>query len=455
MDSIGLEAGATSLPGIILYPTTLLLTVLIALVLLRQRRMIVRYTAFAPWVRYMASFYHQYTFLPLAAGLSTNALISSSMFAVGLLFVRRKHLLLKLLMPVYLMIFIVLLSGLANHDYGGTLDIVVKFGYMIVVSLAVFESLGMIGERRVSKLLFWVFLTPLLFQVLSIGLNVKKFSEEDNSTTYIGGYSHEAAFSMILATCLVVATFATEVRRSTRNAMFLICLIGILFANYRTTILAIAPIVLVQFNAELLAPFKRSHRPFVIIGTVVISAMAFAAAAWILRDRFETLAQAFQPWDRLLKPPYEFTEDDKQLLSARGYIWSQYVYAYATGSRLHHLLGFGANSWQGVFDVYAHNTLISSLYEYGPFGVFAMVLMWGTMLMAAMRARQGPRISLIAAHLSFIILNMATMPHWNIEGDILYGVICGYTFHWRLRSAEATAPELQARTVPPSARSTA
>jgi len=449
MDSIGLDAGATSLPGLILYPTTLLLALITAFVVLRQRHIIAKYAVFAPWIRYMASFYHQYTFLPLLGSLSINALISASMFAVGMLCVKRKHLLLKLLLPIYAMIFIVLLSGLANHDYGGTLDIVVKFGYLLVVSLAVFESLNTVGERRMSKVLLWIFLTPLTFQILSIALGVKKYSEEDNSTTYIGGYSHEAAFSMILATCMVIVSFSSGLRRSARNALFLTCLAGILLANYRTTILAMFPIVLVYFNAELLAPFNRKQRPFVIIVTLAISAVAFAAAAWMLRDRFETLAQAFEPWNRLLKPPFEFTEDDKQLLSARGYIWSQYIYAYHSGTRLNHLIGFGADSWQGVFDVYAHNTLISSLYEYGPLGVIAMLSLWGTMLMAAIRARQGPRASLMAAHLSFIILNMATMPHWNIEGDILYGVICGYTFHWRFRPAEAKAPARAPQRIPP------
>jgi hypothetical protein len=59
------------------------------------------------------------------------------------------------------------------------------------------------------------------------------------------------------------------------------------------------------------------------------------------------------------------------------------------------------------------------------------------MLIAALKVKHGPRASLIAAHIGFIILNMATMPHWMIEGDILYGIICGYTFYYRLRPAEA------------------
>jgi hypothetical protein len=36
---------------------------------------------------------------------------------------------------------------------------------------------------------------------------------------------------------------------------------------------------------------------------------------------------------------------------------------------------------------------------------------------------------MLAAHLSFILLSMSTMPLWMIQGNILYGIICGYTLH--------------------------
>jgi len=35
---------------------------------------------------------------------------------------------------------------------------------------------------------------------------------------------------------------------------------------------------------------------------------------------------------------------------------------------------------------------------------------------------------------------MATMPHWMIEGDIWYAIICGCTLHYMLRPAEQKAP---------------
>jgi hypothetical protein len=31
---------------------------------------------------------------------------------------------------------------------------------------------------------------------------------------------------------------------------------------------------------------------------------------------------------------------------------------------------------------------------------------------------------------------MATMPHWMLEGDILYGVLCGYTLYMLRRTVD-------------------
>jgi hypothetical protein len=39
----------------------------------------------------------------------------------------------------------------------------------------------------------------------------------------------------------------------------------------------------------------------------------------------------------------------------------------------------------------------------------------------------------------FLALNMGTMPMWMIEGNILYGIICGYTLY--LLSLQGRAPQ--------------
>jgi Ca2+/Na+ antiporter len=39
------------------------------------------------------------------------------------------------------------------------------------------------------------------------------------------------------------------------------------------------------------------------------------------------------------------------------------------------------------------------------------------------------RGQLVCTHIGFILLNMATMPFWQIEGLILYALLCGYTYY--------------------------
>jgi hypothetical protein len=81
-----------------------------------------------------------------------------------------------------------------------------------------------------------------------------------------------------------------------------------------------------------------------------------------------------------------------------------------------------------LFKVYPHNTLVGTAYELGLVGVLGMLLLWMTMLWAAITAK-GERLMLIAAHASFLLLNMATMPFWQVEGLGLYGFLCGYTMY--------------------------
>jgi hypothetical protein len=424
---------APSLPGWLLYPSTLMLFVLLCVVIYRSRVRQEAFAIFVPWFRYVVSTYHTITFQSAVAGLSWNALGSSGIFLLGLLVVKPRDFALKLLFPCYCLMGVILLSGLANRDIGGTIDAIVKLGFFLVLSLSFYEALGKVGEKRATARMLWSFVPPLLFQVLSVVFGIAKATETDGSTSYIGGYNHEAAFSIILATCLFVGAIASGLNRWLRFAILVACIAGILLANYRTTIIAVAPLIVVQINADILGRFSRQQR--IVIGAffAFISVILVGIVGWVLRDRFADLATVLDSGTELMKRPELYTRTEVQMMSARPYIWSGYIYGYLDGGTLQHLIGFGGNSWDGVFSKYAHNTLISSLYEYGIAGIIAFPYLWISMLLAALRVRHSARAKLVAAHLSFLLLNMATMPHWMIEGDILYGLICGYTFHCLLR----------------------
>jgi len=198
--------------------------------------------------------------------------------------------------------------------------------------------------------------------------------------------------------------------------------------------------VLMQFNADVLARF--SPRLRVIIGLVLlgVTAAGAIAAAWLMREKFADLSVVFSDPGSLIKPQAQYTPEEKRLLSARPWIWAGYIDAYLNGGLKNWVLGFGPNAWVGKFSVYAHNTLVGTLYEYGIVGVVAMIVLWSWMLFCALRVKHGPKGKLLAAHASFLLLNMATMPHWTIEGNLLYGIICGYTVYLLLGPATKPAP---------------
>ncbi|MEZ5831791.1 MAG: hypothetical protein R3D05_11475 [Dongiaceae bacterium] len=438
-----------SLPGWLLYPATLLVLVLLAYPFYRTRSLIARYVLFALCFRYLASAHHDFTFNASPIGISWNALGSVAVFGLGLLLIRTRHLLLTPLVPFYVVIGVVVLSAFVNHSIGSSFDVVVKYGYLIIITIAVYESISERGEERTMSLLLWAMVTPLFLQMLSIIFDVKKGVEGLGAgVSYVGGYNHEAGFSTVLATGLVIACFATSLRTWARGVIILALLVGLLFANYRTTIIAFAPLAFVQFNADFVGRFSPRVRVAIGLAILGVSAVGALVAAWFLREKFADLATVFSEPGRLIKPPEFYTLDEKHLLSARPYIWAGYIDAYVNGSLKNWILGFGPNYWVGRFPVYAHNTLISTIYEYGVVGVVAMIGLWSSMLIAALRVKEGPKGKLLAAHISFLILNMATMPHWTIEGNILYGIVCGYTFYLLLGPATKPQPRAAIATKP-------
>jgi O-antigen ligase len=138
----------------------------------------------------------------------------------------------------------------------------------------------------------------------------------------------------------------------------------------------------------------------------------------------------------MIKPPNEFSREEGDLLSGRTYLWSGYYYHWKEqGTSVQHLVGFGPDSWRKYFPIYAHNTFVDYLFEYGVLGLLALLLLFGSGLALALRTRR-ERWKLVAAHLSFIVLNLATMPMWSVEGLILYGLLYGYTLYfWSVGSA--------------------
>jgi hypothetical protein len=418
---------APSLPAGVLYVTSALLSCLLLFLFWRTKCRIANFILFAVWARYMMSAFHAVTYVDSPIGLSWNALGSCFIFGLGLLVIDRKLLRLQFFLPFYVLVAVIVLSGIVNRDVSGTVNAVIKYGYLLVLACGTCEALQRHGEQRFLRLLIWAFVPLIVFQVLSVVLDVSKVTEADASISYIGGYNHEAAFSIALATGFIVVAFAKDIPIFLKGSMLAVTLTGLLLANYRTAILAIVPSLFVQFAMGSMEMFPKRQRPAIGIAMTLLCFIAVVIAASFMAGRYRDIATLVTSGADLIKPPSEFTRAEGEVMSGRLAIWSEYLYAYAGGTDLQKLVGLGANSWIGVFRYYAHNTIVSQLYEYGILGVLALFYMWSAMLAAALRLPRGTRARLVGAHLSFILLNLATMPLWMIEGYILYGLLCGYT----------------------------
>jgi len=419
-------AGAPSFPLPILIAVALLMAVPLFLAARRLEGDAARFLIGAIWLRYIMSVFHVITFKPLLAGLSLNAVGSILVTAFGLALLKQRHLLLKPLLPVYLLIALALFSAHLNAGLATALNALVKYLYFCVLFVATYEALRDNPAPRLFRLILVAFAPLLVFQALSIVTGVVKASELDGSRSYIGGYDHEAAFSVALATFFVAAAFAGGINRWLKSALLVALLVGIVLANYRTTILAMVPFAAWLFVSRGARRFLPAQRlPLLAAGALIACALLFVAAG-LAGDRFADLGRFLGDPSHYIKPQDEFSLDDRRLLSGRAYIWSGYIFMWIDGTPAQHLFGYGPDSWSDWFKVYPHNTMIAYLFELGLAGLATLVWWWTAMVALAMRARRGLRADLLFALCSFILLNLATMALWQVEGLILFALVCGY-----------------------------
>jgi hypothetical protein len=413
-----------SLPAWALFPTSAIFAIAIFYVLARTRTSAERYLIFAVWLRYMLSAFHEYTYRPAVPGLSFIAIGSLGLISLGFLVLDKRRLFIWAFLPVVIICLLMLVSGFVNQYPEGAIEPIVRWIFFVIIAVAFWQAIDVGGPRAISRLL-WVFVPPIIFQLLSIALGVAKAGEADGSVSYIGGFYHEQPFSLILASCFFLATFAPQLRRTVRVGLSVISLVGIAIANYRTTIVGMAPLAAVQLYTGIPAAVTATQRRFVRMALIVAAVCGVAVVSAVDSQRFADFGALASRGTSIIKPPEDFSREDRLVLNGRTWMWSSYIYAYDAGTPVQKVFGFGPDSWASIFSRYAHNTLVS--YELGVLGVAAILLLWGTMASIGLRVRRGLRVKVLAAHASFFLLNMATMPHWQIEGNILYSLICGYT----------------------------
>jgi O-antigen ligase len=274
--------------------------------------------------------------------------------------------------------------------------------------------------------------------VLSILAGLGKVSEKDSSICFIGGYNHEAAVSIVILTLLYCACVLERDRPKLTILVMPVAVVSLLLANYRTTLLAALPILAATMFFGTVRRFSPRDRPFIVIVVALVGATIFYAAAIAMQERFSDLLVVLSNGTNLFKPPEYYTVADADLLSARAIIWSRYITAYLNGSITNLAIGFGPETWDELFTTYAHNSFVSVLYEAGIFGLVGLVLLFAWNFGFAARTAWDRRPLAMSAHIGFLVLNLATMPLWLIEGNVLLALTLAYTLHVQAPSTART-----------------
>ncbi len=394
----------------------------------RQCNKYLAFVVIALWLRFTLSAFHHITYEPVFAGFSINALASIGIAFAGLLMLPPRVLALRSLLWLYIFLACIVISGLVNMRIMGLVNVMVKWSVFVAIAGALFMAIRRTGKDMVLRKVLVAFFLPVTLQIMSVLLGEVKATEADGSASYIGGYNHEAAFSMIIASFTLVVGLISPKEVRFRAILFALGCILVVLANYRTSILAILPMAAMFVFASVESKVASRHKPVFYILSLFGISIAFLVLSYTMQDRFGDIVVFLSSWQDLIKAPEYYSEAEKDIFSARVYIWSLYIHAYVLADPINQIFGMGPEAWNGVFKKYAHNTYVSYLYEYGIVGLLAFFAAVGSFLIQAFKTGDRRYAWLLfSSMIGFLIMNLATMPLWNIEGLLLYALLIGVT----------------------------
>jgi len=381
---------------------------------------------FAIWGRYLLAGLHEYTYPAVVAGVSPIALFTLGVALAGLALVPPRFYNRYYLLPFYLAIALTLLSGALNGTVMGALETVARWVFFLTVALLLLRAMQLYTIRHVLQALLVLTLTPLFLQYLGIPLGVAGTDVVDGATVYDGGYAHNGAFVMILMACLYVVLLMPWSNGVVPSVLTLLCLLGIVFANYRTAIVATLPVVGIYFLTMTLRGSVVVARPMILFAAVVAVGGTLLALPNILPERYGDVLAVPRQATALVKPPELYTASERRLFTGRVYIWAQYIDAWLTGPDLNKLLGYGPGAYkQGDFSSHPHNTLVRFLYEFGVAGIFLVILIFVSQAMLALMIEDKFKTMVVMACFAGIfIIGLAAVPLREMEGVILMAVLC-------------------------------
>lgn len=423
-------AGQWALPPAAALPVLLILLIALAVAVMRLKPRAARYVLIALWLRFAMDCFSSFSLREAAAGVTWNAVGSILFTVAGLLVIRHRHLLLAVLLPIYGLLAIMAVSSFANGVPFAMVEQSAKFGLLICMIVATYEAANDEGPERFAAWLMVPFLLPIAMQAVSLALGIGKVAEGDGSVSYVGGFFHESTFSISIAAGLVALCFAGRASSPSRIVFLLMSAGALIAANYRTTVIAMLPLLIYLLASIPVLAVRRNARLLVASAGALVAIVAISSVDLEFGQRAQSVIDFATSPAELIRPLDSFTEDERRQASGRSYVWSKYVEGFNASPPLQKLIGHGPDSWETVFNVYAQNTVISYLYEIGWIGAGIVIILWLVMLLMAFRTPPSVMPALLLLHFGYAVLNMSTQPFWAVEGLMMYGLICGFTLHY-------------------------
>ena len=400
-----------------------------------------RFALLVIWLRIVFDAAPFFTIQPLVAGISPNAMLSLVTIGIGILVSKPRDFAMLWLVPLYASIFIATLSFAANGWGAETIDFCLRVLYLVVLSAVILEAARKEGSERLLFGFIIVLGSLVLLQLAAVALGMQKLTVSDNSIAYTGGFNHEANYSIMTGMALVCIMLLQTKGPLLKLVLYSPFVIAMLAANYRTAIIAFfIPLAYVIFK-DLNQWLTPRLRPIFVILVGLASVATVATSGPIaLGDRWVAVTDIITNPTSVIRAPDAYTKEEIRSASGRMYLFGLYYDRYARASGLNKIIGFGSQSWTEFSKVYAQNTLLTTLVEFGLFGVIAVIAYWTMLLMLAVRAAAGIRSSLVAVNVGLIILNQSTMPMTLLEGLQVYAVVGGLAAYHR-----ATTPRQHQR----------
>lgn len=412
--------------------------------LLRMDDLPTQFAVTGLWVRMSLAAFPEITAIPSIGPMSINAVFSILVTLGALALIDARLLRLRYAFSFYPLLAIILASGLVNRMPGGAIEYAMRYLFLFGLALLIYRGVRIFGPQAMLRAILCAISTPIILQYMSVLFGKYKFSEEDGSISYIGGYIHEGPFSQLLLGFLFVAAMVQWRSRFTGIALVVLAMVGILLSNYRTSIIGALPVLGLLVARATLASAPRGLREGLFalgVGVVVIVAMSYDA---LLPPRYADLARFDEVLKLISQPTIYFNDAQRDLFNYRAFLWAQYIGVIERFDASSWLLGLGPISWRDnpmiLRDLSAHNTLLSWLFQFGLIGMIGMAsFLVYNLFVAATAADRALGMILAACLAGFMLVGLATEPLWAMEGVVNYAMLLGLAWGFK-RSAEAPPP---------------